>query len=78
MQLSAELIDATGQGVIFAADSSLATQPIALPYVFRTHDLAQGFLAACERTGVPLFPDMGYHAMRQLFELWHDSFKRPG
>ena len=77
MQLDAIKIETTGEGVIFATGSSLTSAAVALPYVFRTYALAQGFLSACERTGVSLFPDMGYHAMRQLFALWHDSYHRP-
>lgn len=77
MTLSVETCEATGHGVILAFNSQTTAAPVALPYVFRTSDLAQGFLSACERTGVSLFPDMGYNSMRQLFELWHDSFKRP-
>jgi hypothetical protein len=76
MTFEARLIDGTSNAVILAEGSSLTSAPVALPYVFQSLVLAQGFLSAVERTGVSLFPDMGYHAMRQLFALWHDSYKR--
>lgn len=66
------------RGVIVATDSSLSKGPIALPFVFDSHDLAIQFLSACERTGVELYPGMAYSEMSKLFRLWFDSFKRPG
>lgn len=76
MNLEAQLVEG-GRAVIVATDSSLSAAPIALPVIFASKDLAQGFLSASERAGVSLYPEMGYTAMRQLFNLWYDAWKRP-
>lgn len=75
MNLEAQILEG-GRGVIVATDSSLSPAPIALPLVFMSKERAQEFLSACERSGVSLYPEMGYSAMRQLFNLWYDAYKR--
>lgn len=76
MILTATLVEA-GRGAIFATESSLTKEPILLPLVFDSRDLAQKFLDACERSGVELYPGISYSDMSKLYRLWFDSFKRP-
>lgn len=76
MKLEVQLVGNGVATIIVATDSSLSVAPIALPFIFDGNDLAQGFLSACERVGVSLYPDMGYFAMKELFGLWYDGLKR--
>lgn len=47
-----------------------------LPCEFPGAGHAQGFLDACERSGVSLWRDMPRDELRKLYLLWHDAYKR--
>lgn len=53
------------------------TKGVLLPFVFKSKDLAEEFLLACERVGTNLYAGMLHSDLKGLFDLWFDAFKRP-